>query len=64
MMFSPSLVAKRQPMSSGGALINRANWPRTSSVLASISSRGIGFSSFRRKKAWPASATGIGDGVM
>ena len=60
-MFSPSLVAKRNPISSGSAPTSRANCPRTSSVFCSISSSGIGFDTLRSAKARAASATGSGN---
>jgi hypothetical protein len=63
-MFSPSLVAKRNPISSGCAPTSRANCPRTSSVFCSISPSGIGFDVLRSAKSRPASATGLGTGVM
>ena len=59
-MFSPSLVAKRNPISSGSAPMSRANCPRTSSVFFNISSSGIGFDALRSAKARAASATGSG----
>ena len=63
-MFSPSLVEKRKPISSDEALTNRANCPRTTSVLASISPSEIGRVDLRSMKSRPAATTEVGTGAM
>ena len=60
-MFSPSLVAKRNPISSASAPTSRANCPRTSSVFLNISSSGIGFDALRSANARAASSHGHGN---
>jgi hypothetical protein len=62
--FSPSLVEKRKPSSSGSAPKSRAICLRTASVVSSIRSRWIGLCDFARANSVAAATTGAGEGVM
>jgi hypothetical protein len=62
--FSPSLVADRNPISSGLALISLAYCARTASVFFSMSPSAIGAEPFASANSRPAATAGAGVGVM
>src|SRR6266567_4575441 len=63
-VFSPSVVANTNPISSGVALMSLANWAQTSFAFPSISRTVIGRVDFACRNAAPAAGTLRGHGVM